>query len=342
VRPALLFRAAVLLLLLIGGAVALPVHSDAADPGSLREKLDRTKQREQTLASSVARLAASERRLTRQIAALERRRAAIQADLTRDEGRLARVQADLRAERARALRLRQRLDEAREVLRTRLVERYKASDVDALSVVLNATSFANLMERAAFLRRIQDNDEEIVVTVRAARREALAERRRLDAAEARQRRVVEGLRARRTAIAGMAQGVAARRTALARVKTARAAALGAARRDRRKVQGDLRAAEAAAARAARAASAPPPVDIPKGGWAIPWEVVECESGGQNLPPNSAGASGYYQIMPATWKGLGGKGPHAYLRPKAEQDAAAAKLWAGGAGAHNWVCYDLVN
>ena len=34
----------------------------------------------------------------------------------------------------------------------------------------------------------------------------------------------------------------------------------------------------------------------------------CESGGQNLSPNSAGASGYYQIMPATWKGYGGSGP----------------------------------
>ena len=84
------------------------------------------------------------------------------------------------------------------------------------------------------------------------------------------------------------------------------------------------------------------VGVPGGGWAIPWDVVQCESGGQNLPPNSAGASGFYQIMPATWKGLGGRGPHAYLRPKAEQDALAAKLWAGGAGAHNWDCYAMVS
>jgi peptidoglycan hydrolase CwlO-like protein len=344
VRLALLFRAAVVSLLLFGVAVALPVGSDAADPGTLRDKVGQAKDREQSLESSVARLAASERKLSRQIAALEQRRTSIQADLDRDEAQLERVQADLRAERARALRLRQRLDQARTVLRTRLVERYKASDVDALSVVLNATSFANLMERAAFLRRIQDNDEEIVVTVRHARRDALDERRRLDAAEERQSRIVAGLRARRNALARMAAGVASRRTALGRIKAAREAALSTARRDRRKAESDLRSAEAAAARAARAAAASPPpsVDIPKGGWAIPWEVVECESGGQNLPPNSAGASGYYQIMPATWKGLGGKGPHAYLRPKAEQDAAAAKLWAGGAGAHNWVCYDLVN
>jgi hypothetical protein len=69
--------------------------------------------------------------------------------------------------------------------------------------------------------------------------------------------------------------------------------------------------------------------------------VLCESGGQDLPPNSAGASGYYQIMPATWKGEGGSGPAAYLASKAEQDAVASRLWNGGAGASNWVCAGIV-
>jgi hypothetical protein len=78
-----------------------------------------------------------------------------------------------------------------------------------------------------------------------------------------------------------------------------------------------------------------------GGWAIPYAVVLCESGGQNLPPNGAGASGYYQIEPATWKGFGGTGPAAYLASKAEQDAVAAKIWNGGAGASNWTCARIV-
>ncbi|MBW3653596.1 MAG: transglycosylase family protein [Actinobacteria bacterium] len=80
---------------------------------------------------------------------------------------------------------------------------------------------------------------------------------------------------------------------------------------------------------------------PGGPWAIPWPIVQCESGGQNTPPNSAGASGYYQIIPETWRGMGGKGPAAYLAPKAEQDRVAAALWDGGRGAHNWVCAGLM-
>jgi hypothetical protein len=221
------------------------------------------------------------------------------------------------------------------MLADRLLTRYKASDVDVVSVVLNASSFSDLLERANFLKRIQQNDEEILVTVRDARADAAAETTRLAAAEDRQREVVAAVTARRNAVASMTQGVAARRETLLRIRAARAAALATTRRNRKNVEKRLREAEAAMARAASISS------IPKDGWAIPWEIVQCESGGQNLPPNSAGASGYYQFMPATWKGLGGTGPHAYLRPKAEQDALAARLWDGGRGAHNWVCASIV-
>jgi hypothetical protein len=76
---------------------------------------------------------------------------------------------------------------------------------------------------------------------------------------------------------------------------------------------------------------------PGGPWAIPWSVVSCESGGQNLPPNSAGASGYYQFIPSTWKLMGGSTPQAYQASKEEQDRLAAKLWNSPGGPANWDC-----
>ncbi len=66
----------------------------------------------------------------------------------------------------------------------------------------------------------------------------------------------------------------------------------------------------------------------------------CESGGQNLPPNSAGASGYYQILPGTWKQYGGTGSAAYQAGKGEQDAVARRIWQGS-GASAWVCAGIV-
>lgn len=73
-----------------------------------------------------------------------------------------------------------------------------------------------------------------------------------------------------------------------------------------------------------------------GGWAIPEAIVMCESHGQNLAPNGATASGYYQILDSTWTANGGHGSSAYLAPKAEQDRVAANIWASG-GPGQWVC-----
>jgi hypothetical protein len=50
--------------------------------------------------------------------------------------------------------------------------------------------------------------------------------------------------------------------------------------------------------------------------------------------NASGAAGKWQIMPGTWAGYGGYSSAAQA-PVAVQDAKAAQLWAGGAGASNW-------
>jgi hypothetical protein len=88
---------------------------------------------------------------------------------------------------------------------------------------------------------------------------------------------------------------------------------------------------------ARAASASPAGG--SGGWAIPSSVVQCESGGQDLGPNSAGASGYYQIIPSTWAAYGGTqyAGAAFEASAAQQAVVASRIWAGGSGASQWVC-----
>lgn len=70
-----------------------------------------------------------------------------------------------------------------------------------------------------------------------------------------------------------------------------------------------------------------------GQYAIPTEIVMCESGGSYTAVNpSSGAYGAYQIIPSTAAAYG-----CDLSTPAGQDSCAAKIWAGGAGRSQWAC-----
>jgi Transglycosylase-like domain len=313
---------------------AIPHEARGADEGRLRSRIDSGKARERALLSAADHLARLERASAREVAILDGRLADAQRQLAAAQQRLAATRQRLDAERRRLARLRTRLAQSRALLEDVLRRRYMSTRPDIVSVVLEAHGFADLIERMDFLRRVERSDTEIVAVVRRARRDAGRETVVLTRLEARRRAITLDVQRERDALAGMQAAAAQRRAALAQAHAARIAALHATRADRRRAERTLSRLLAQRARAARAGG-------PGGPWAIPWAIVQCESGGQNLPPNSAGASGYYQMLPTTWKGLGGSTPQAYQASKAEQDRLAAKLWNNGAGASNWVCAALV-
>ncbi len=70
--------------------------------------------------------------------------------------------------------------------------------------------------------------------------------------------------------------------------------------------------------------------------AIAGHIRQCESGGNYQAQNAhSTASGAYQFINATWTGVTHLAPPARAYPPATQDRAFIRLWAGGAGAHNW-------
>jgi septal ring factor EnvC (AmiA/AmiB activator) len=327
-------RAAAVLLLLL--CAVMPVEAVAQSESSLRSRIERSRERERALSGAVAQLGTMVARAGREVAIVQGRLAQVEADLAAAETRLAGTRERLRAGRGRLVRLQRRHAEGRDLLAAQLVSDYKADPPDIVSLVLGATDFADLLERIAFADRIRDRNAEIVARVRDARVRTRELASRLGKLAAQRREAAQAIDARRAALATMRDGLAARQATLVRARAARAEALAGTRAGRASAQRALSHLIAERERAAAAAERGP-----GGPWAIPWPIVQCESGGQNLPPNGAGASGYYQMLPETWKGLGGSTQHAYQAPKAEQDQRAAALWAGGSGAHNWVCAGLV-
>lgn len=315
--------------------IVFAVGARAQTEEALREGLVEDRARERELSGAAARLQGLIGAVEREVSLLEARLAEAQAELAAAQAREARTVQRRDAARERAARLRERLEEARDKLATILDARYRSPGPDLVTVVLRADGFADLLETVEFLGRVQAQDERVVDEVRTARAEAIGERRKLTRLAERQRVETAAVQRRRDALAGVAAGLRERRAELREARAARLDALRSARADRRRGERRLERLLERRERQARRTMGP------GGPWAIPYAIVQCESGGVNHTPNRAGASGYYQFLPDTWAGLGGSTKHAHQAPKAEQDRLAARLWAGGAGAGNWVCAGLV-
>ena len=312
-----------------------PVPADSQDRAdSLRDSIQSKHDREARLSSAAARLGRLERATAREVAILEKRVAAVKRDLDAAQAILDSTVVRRNAAQARALRLRARLAQSRGQLAELLRERYAGGHPDILTVVLEADGFASLLETVDFLKRIQRSDQKILRAVRTGRSQAVVQRRVLTKLTIKRRDAAEAVRRRHDALTAIAAGLQQRRAALGRARAARVAALRGSRSSRRRAERELDKLLAQRNRAIGQVG-------PGGPWAIPWVIVQCESGGQNLPPNWATASGYYQFITSTWKGMGGSTKHAYQASKAEQDRLAAKLWDGGRGARNWDCAALV-
>jgi prefoldin subunit 5 len=315
------------------GAGSFPLAA-AAGPsvGQLSSALNGQRSRAQALAGSAQALGALIGKLDGQVALIEGRRGAVEAELGRDQAALAGVRTSQAVEHAHLVRLVAQLERARIVLARELVASFESDPPDVIGVILAAHGFADLLDRLEFVRFAKQHQRRVITATSVAKLHSEAAGRQLAALEVRDRSIAAGVAVRARAVAAISQLLQSRRAALADARAARLAALRATRSRTGALQRALTKLKAELAASAGRAY---------GNWAIPEAIVTCESGGQNVGPNSAGASGYYQFLPSTWAGLGGSTPAAYLAPKSEQDRLAAKLWDGGRGAANWDCAAIV-
>jgi murein DD-endopeptidase MepM/ murein hydrolase activator NlpD len=238
-----------------------------------RGQIDAAKRREGVLSTDIQRFSTRIESLQGEITATQARLNRAQASLDRQKAELLEVRDQLEEARDRLERLRSELATARKVLAARLVEIYKADAPDAVTVVLEADGFGDLLERAEFLSRISDQDRKITDEVRALRDEARHQAIQLAELEKREQLAAERILRERDQIAAAQSQLVTSRDQLAGARAEKRGALASVRDSRVALEGDLRALEAEQERVQAALQgAAPPGPVRQGSGQLIWPV----------------------------------------------------------------------
>jgi murein DD-endopeptidase MepM/ murein hydrolase activator NlpD len=130
-----------------------------------RAQLEHAEAQEGVLSTTIQRYGDRLDQLRGEVAALRGRVATVKAEL-------AATKAELKRDKARLELLRARLKRALKVLRERLVAIYETSEPDAMTVILNAEGFDDLLNRYEYLRQVHSQDTAIAERVRDLRNQA--------------------------------------------------------------------------------------------------------------------------------------------------------------------------
>jgi murein DD-endopeptidase MepM/ murein hydrolase activator NlpD len=239
-----------------------------------RDQIADARHKEGVLSSTIQQFSNRIEVLQGEISATERRLERAQVSLDRQQARLLEVRDQLEEARDRLERLRRELETARRVLAERLVEIYKSDSPDALTVVLEADGFGDLLERAEFLERISEQDRSITNRVRDLRDQAREQAVQLAALEEQEQLAAERILAERDQIATAQAQLVSSRDQLAAARSDKRGALAQVHDSRVALEGDLRALEAEQARvqAALVNASPGAGPIRQGSGQLVWPV----------------------------------------------------------------------
>jgi murein DD-endopeptidase MepM/ murein hydrolase activator NlpD len=235
-------------------AVLLLAAPAAGDPGADKARIDGEIGR---LRGKIASADASTTVLTTEITAVTRRIRDVEADVAAEESRLEVIEAELAAHEARLDRLKDRFEEqsrrlvdlrrqhstAIERLEQRIRQIYIEDTPDALSFVLEASSYADLLDHVEYVNDIGRQDERIasqVATAKKAMAAARAETARVRARVAETTRAIAAQVARQRAARDR---LIASRSSLADARSEKRDTLASIRSDRAEFVAEVEALE---------------------------------------------------------------------------------------------------
>lgn len=224
----LLGAAAALTALSVGAAAAFGQPSDAQldrQISGTERKLEQGARTKRVLTGDLVRLSARVRGLDGRLDRITEQETKLTVRLSSARQRLERTQRRLRQERMRATSAQRALTRSRDALGTRLAERYKDGRPDLASIIIDAQSMRDAVERGSYLQRLAEQDQQLIRSADGARRRAVSAQKRL-AGVARQRRADAALiTAARAGVIRSRRSVAALESAARRARDERAALL---------------------------------------------------------------------------------------------------------------------
>ena len=239
-------------LVLAGWLVALVAVTGAANaqaPTELQSKVDElegVQSAQGDVAAAIERHNAEVNALIAREAEVRDREDAVAEELSAAQARLDEATAEVKRERAHLAEVRERLSRARELLGATLVAIYKSPQPDTLSVILESSSWSDVLAQAEYVDRVHEYDEDVIARVEELAAEVEA--------------TVERLRAARERIEDERDTVAERRDEVAAARReieSRHAALVAARAERREVLRALESRERKLQKQIEPSAAPP-------------------------------------------------------------------------------------
>jgi septal ring factor EnvC (AmiA/AmiB activator) len=305
-------------------AVTGAAFAGAADP-SLDTRIDSAQsdadQLEQRMDVQAAEIAGLEQR-AREAGAREME---LTAEITRTAGRSRELAGELTAAEEKLDTVQARYKQALESLSNRLIEIYKGTAPDNLTLLLDSDGYDDLSTRAQYLDALHDADAHLADEVASLQEEVKGDYEEIAGLKAEIDEQARQLETSRTELVATRADAEQRAGEIDAAKAATESDL---------AEVESRVAELVAEQQQQQASTAPAYS--GGPYAIPTYIVMCESGGNYSALNpSSGAGGAYQILPSTWRAYGGEGlPH--QAPKEEQDRIAAQIWADS-GPSAWSC-----
>ncbi len=156
---------------------------------------------------------------------LRRKADTVQAELDERQAELDAATEELNAEKAHLAEIRARLDRALVALEELLVQMYKSNDSDTLSVVLNSSTWEEVLSETEYLDRIQAYDEAVVERVSGLRDEIEEGVAKLKEVQERIKVTRDEVAARRAELAQAQGEIAAQHSQLVAMRSERQASL---------------------------------------------------------------------------------------------------------------------